>query len=93
MNTPSAIGIDFGGTSVKIGVVQGAEVVDHAPPIATQDYPDAPSLIDDMARSIESLRGRFPDLAAVGAGLCRLPHRHHSQSHQRGGLAHAPLPG
>jgi glucokinase len=69
MDTRTAVGIDFGGTSVKIGVVQGTEVVDQAPPIATQDYPDAPSLIDDIARSIESLRGQFPDLAAVGVGV------------------------
>lgn len=69
MDTRTAVGIDFGGTSVKIGVVQGAEVIDQAPPIATQDYPDAPTLIDDIARSIESLRTKFSDLAAVGVGV------------------------
>ena len=69
MSTPLSIGIDFGGTSVKLGVVRGAEILDHAPPIATQDYPEAASLIDDIARSIEGLLQRFPDVAAVGAGL------------------------
>ena len=69
MDTRTAAGIDFGGTSVKIGVVQGTKVVDSAPPIATQDYTDAPSLIEDIARSIEMLRSRYPDLAAVGVGV------------------------
>ena len=64
-----AIGIDFGGTTVKIGVVQGSEVLDKAPSIATTEYRDAPSLIEDICRTIEELRKRFPDLAAVGAGM------------------------
>lgn len=64
-----AVGIDFGGTTVKIGVVEGSQVLDKAPPIATQDYPDAPSLIDDIARTVESLRKNFPDISAAGAGM------------------------
>ncbi|MBK1832772.1 ROK family protein [Roseibacillus ishigakijimensis] len=64
-----AIGIDFGGTTVKIGVVQGSEILDKAPPIATQDYTSAPPLIDDIARTAEALRARFPGIAAVGAGM------------------------
>ena len=64
-----SIGIDFGGTTVKIGVIEGAEVLDKAPPIATQGYPDAPSLIDDIARTVDSLRESFPTISAVGAGM------------------------
>ena len=64
-----AIGIDFGGTTVKIGVVEGSQVLDKAPPIATPDYPDAPSLIDDIARTVKSLQKSFPDIAAAGAGM------------------------
>ena len=69
MPSPIAIGIDFGGTSVKLGVVDQTEILNLAPPIATQDYPDAASLIDDISRSIEGLRKKFPAVAAVGAGL------------------------
>lgn len=64
-----AIGIDFGGTTVKIGVVDGSQVLDKAPPIATQDYQDAPSLIDDIARTVTSLQCNFPDISAIGAGM------------------------
>ncbi|MGJ8725008.1 MAG: ROK family protein [Roseibacillus sp.] len=64
-----AVGIDFGGTTVKIGVVEGRKVLDKAPPIATQDYPDAPSLIDDIARTVKNLQNSFPRIAAAGAGM------------------------
>ena len=64
-----AVGIDFGGTTVKIGVVEGSQVLDKAPPIATPDYPNAASLIDDIARTVKSLQKCFPDIAAAGAGM------------------------
>lgn len=37
-STIPSIGIDFGGTSIKLGVVRGTEVIAHAPSIATQEY-------------------------------------------------------
>jgi glucokinase len=64
-----AIGIDFGGTTVKIGVVDGEKIVDKAPPIATQDYLTAAPLIDDIARIVRELSIRFPNVAAIGAGM------------------------
>ncbi len=64
-----AVGIDFGGTTVKIGVVEGSQVLDKAPPIATQDYPDATSLIDDIARTVKLMQKGFPEIAAAGAGM------------------------
>lgn len=64
-----SIGIDFGGTSVKIGVVNGAEVLTHAPPLATADYQGASSLIDAMADTIAQLRTTYPGIAAVGVGM------------------------
>ncbi|GHC40180.1 ROK family protein [Roseibacillus persicicus] len=64
-----AIGIDFGGTTVKIGVVEGSQVLDKAPPIATQDYLDATTLIDDIARTVHTLQESFPNICAIGAGM------------------------
>ncbi len=64
-----AIGIDFGGTTVKIGVIEGKEVLDKAPPIATPDYPDPASLMDDIARTVKSLQTNFPNAQAAGAGM------------------------
>ena len=64
-----AIGIDFGGTSVKTGVVRGSEIVDSAPPIATQDFDGPESLIAVIVRTVEDLRLRHPGIVAVGIGM------------------------
>jgi len=66
---PLAIGIDFGGTSIKLGVVSGAEVLDLAPAIATQDYDGPDALIATMVRGIEDLRQRHTGIAALGVGM------------------------
>lgn len=66
---PLAIGIDFGGTSVKIGVVAGADVLDHAPPIATQDFDGAEPLLNAIVRTVEDLRARHAGIASIGVGM------------------------
>lgn len=66
---PLAIGIDFGGTSVKTGVVRGAEIIDQAPPIATQDFDGAEALIKTIVRSVNDLRKHHQAIAAVGIGM------------------------
>lgn len=68
-DTPLAIGIDFGGTSVKTGVVSGSSIIDHAPPIATPEFDGPDGLIDAIARTIEDLRLRHPGIAAIGVGM------------------------
>ncbi|MEY3394464.1 MAG: hypothetical protein RL346_700 [Verrucomicrobiota bacterium] len=66
---PLAIGIDFGGTSVKTGVVRGSEIIDHAPPVATQEFEGPELLISTIVRTVEDLRLRHPSVAAVGVGM------------------------
>lgn len=66
---PLAIGIDFGGTSVKAGVVRGHEIIDQAPPIATQDFDSPGELMDTMIRVISKLRRSHPEIRAVGIGM------------------------
>ena len=68
-DTPLAIGIDFGGTSVKTGVVDGSDVIDHAPPIATPEFEGPEDLIDAIARTVEDLRARHPGVRAIGVGM------------------------
>jgi glucokinase len=68
-NSPLAIGIDFGGTSVKCGVVDGPKVIETADRLTTRNFPDAPSLIDAMAETTQALRERHPAIAAVGIGM------------------------
>lgn len=68
-DTPLAIGIDFGGTTIKIGVLFLSNLIDSAPPIATQDFDGPESLIDAMVRVIHELRERHPGIAAIGVGM------------------------
>lgn len=67
--SPLAIGIDFGGTSVKCGVVDGADVIATADRLHTRDYADAASLIEAMADTVASLRTAHPGIGAVGIGM------------------------
>ncbi len=68
-SSPLAIGIDFGGTSVKCGVVDGAKVIKNADRLQTGDYPGAPRLMDAMAATVRSLREQYPAIAAIGIGM------------------------
>ena len=66
---PLALGIDFGGTSVKLGVCQGAYLIEKAEPIPTKEFNGANALIPEIEKSINLLRKKHPSIAAVGAGL------------------------
>ena len=66
---PLSLGIDFGGTSVKFGVVQGHEVIAQAPAIATEDFNEAQPLIDAIVYVIEDLRAHHPEICAIGVGV------------------------
>jgi glucokinase len=68
-DSPLTIGIDFGGTTVKLAVVFQSHIIDHAPPIATQDFEGPDQLILEMVRAVEDLRARHPGIAAVGVGM------------------------
>lgn len=68
-DSPLTIGIDFGGTSIKTGVVFQSHIIDHAPPIATQEFNGHQELIDMMVRTVEDLRARHPNVTAVGVGM------------------------
>ena len=61
-----SIGIDFGGTTVKTAVVAGREIIDHAPPIATQDFAGHRELILEMVRAVEGIKKLKARAAACG---------------------------
>jgi glucokinase len=65
----TAIGIDFGGTTVKPGVVANGKIVARVPPLRTQDHSGHEPLLAAIRQAIEELRRQFPEVAAVGAGL------------------------
>jgi glucokinase len=68
-STVTAIGIDFGGTSVKLGVCRGAELLHTDEPIITAAHPGPNALIGEMAARVARLRQEFPEIAAIGVGV------------------------
>lgn len=66
---PLAIGIDMGGTSVKYGVVRGAEILRTGEPIITADFKGPKALIAEMTRRVADLREEFPGVEALGIGV------------------------
>jgi glucokinase len=66
---PAAVGVDFGGTFVKIGVCRGAELLETDEPIPTADHPGPDALIRAIAERIAKLRVRHPGIKAVGVGV------------------------
>ena len=64
----TAIGIDFGGTTIKPAVVQDGAVLARGEIIDTQHH-SAESLIDAMLAIVATLRAAHPEVAAVGMGL------------------------
>lgn len=69
MSNQLAIGIDFGGTSVKPGIVRGREIIARAQPIPTQKHDSAESLLAAVFQAVMLLREQHPDVCALGAGL------------------------
>jgi glucokinase len=69
MSSPLSLGIDFGGTTVKLAVVRGSEIVSKGNVLQTQTYNSAEELIAAIAREISVLRAAFPEIAAVGVGM------------------------
>ena len=67
--TRTAIGIDFGGTTIKSAVIENGRVMAHGEPIDTQLHTGAESLIEEILRVIATLRRAHPEVAAVGVGL------------------------
>lgn len=64
-----AIGVDLGGTSVKLGVCRGPKLLFHADPIPTQNYDGADRLLEAIQNAILALKDASPDIKAVGVGV------------------------
>lgn len=68
-NTLTSVGIDFGGTSVKLGVCRGGELLTTDAPIPTANFAGPAALIGEMAARVAKLRETYPDIAAIGVGV------------------------
>ncbi len=65
----TALGIDFGGTSVKAGVVRGEEIIGEIERIPTQDFKNPDELIDVIVTKIGEIKASHPEIEAVGVGV------------------------
>ena len=65
----TSIGIDFGGTSVKLGVCRGDELLVTDEPIPTAQFHCPAALIGEMAARVARLRQTYPDICAIGVGV------------------------
>src|SRR4051794_1941657 len=66
---PVAVGVDFGGTSIKLGVCRGADLLETEEPIPTQGHGGPEALIRIIADRIAKLRTKYSDIGAVGVGV------------------------
>ncbi len=64
-----AIAVDFGGTSIKIGVTCGDKLLERAEPLPTQQFDSPESIMSAMCASIRGLMQRHSDAVAVGLGM------------------------
>lgn len=69
VDAPLTLGIDFGGTSVKIGVVRGDEVIGEIVRIPTRKHNGPDALIGAIVEEIVQLRETYPKIAAIGIGV------------------------
>ncbi len=69
-NTPTpVIGIDFGGTSVKLAVVEGESLLSEVHRLPTQEFDNPDQLIDRIVAEITEIRSQHPAVAAIGIGV------------------------
>ena len=68
-NQAKAIGIDFGGTTIKSALVQGGAILDRGEIIDTAKHRTADAIISELLRVIAAMRKAHPEIEAVGIGL------------------------
>jgi len=64
-----AIGIDFGGTSIKSAVIVGDQIIETLPKLITGDYRTSDELLLAIGGLINEARVKYPDIYAVGIGV------------------------
>lgn len=67
-NFTTAIGIDFGGTTVKSAVVREGRIVEHGEVISTEQH-NATTLLEAIFEVVAKLRAAQPEVAGIGLGM------------------------
>jgi len=65
----TALGIDFGGTSIKSGLVRDGAVLFHGNPIETQTCRGREEIIDALVALVGQVGEHGEEIAAIGIGL------------------------
>ena len=63
-----AIGIDFGGTTIKSGLVSNGQILAHGSVIHTQKYANADAVFEALLKVVDELRAGA-EVKALGVGL------------------------
>jgi glucokinase len=69
MSSVTAIGFDFGATTIKTGVVQGGSILERGKIIETRQDGNTDGLIQEMIDEIQALKKNHPETKAVGFGV------------------------
>lgn len=69
MSNPQVIGVDFGGTSVKLAVVEGKNLLSEVSRIPTQEFRGPDALIEAIVAEVQGIRETHPDVKAIGIGV------------------------
>ena len=69
MNQPTTLGMDFGGTSIKFGVVEDRRIIRRGNVVPTRQDGEIEPLIRSIVHEIFRLKQEYPALEAVGFGV------------------------
>ena len=70
MNPPlETLAVDFGGTSIKIAVTKGEQILKKAVPLPTAAFGSPEEIMAAMCRTMKELLHEHPQAAAVGLGM------------------------
>jgi glucokinase len=69
MSAATAIGFDFGATTIKTGVVRDGSILEKGKIIETRQDGNTDALIQEMIDEIQDLRTKHPETEAVGFGV------------------------
>jgi glucokinase len=69
MSSATAIGFDFGATTIKTGVVRDGSILEKGKVIETRQDGNTDALIQEMIDEIQALRTKHPETKSVGFGV------------------------
>src|SRR5678815_2932477 len=72
MKTLHAIGIDFGGTTIKSGLVCDGRIIQRGTMIETRRCGGPDEIVDALVSIVDELRPDAPSVTALGIGLPRV---------------------